>query len=210
MYTVYLHRNKINHKVYIGITGKNPNVRWNNGTGYRRTYFAKAIQKYGWDNFEHIILFSNLTKEEACQKEIELIKLYNSTNSEFGYNIAAGGEINSGYHISEERKRHLSDVNKGSKHPQYGKPKSEETKRKMSEARKGIKFSESHKQKLSESKKGKIAHNRKPVNQYDLSMNFIKHFESLEDAQKELNICKANICRAIKYGRTAGGFKWTY
>ena len=41
-------------------------------------------------------------------------------------------------------------------------------------------------------------------------MNFIKRWESLEDVQQELNICKANICRAIKYDRTAGGYKWTY
>ena len=63
---------------------------------------------------------------------------------------------------------------------------------------------------MSKSKKGKVANNRKPVKQYDLSMNFIKRFDSLEDAQKELGVCKANICRAIKKNATAGGFKWTY
>ena len=210
MYTVYMHKNKINGKVYIGITGKKPNVRWNNGTGYRGTHFANAINKYGWENFEHIILFSNLTKDEACQKEIELIKEYSSTDCQFGYNLATGGEINCGYHLSEETKEKLSEINRGEKHPQYRKPKSDETKRKISEARKGIKFSDEHKKNLSKSKKGKVAHNRKPVKQYDLSMNFIKRFDSLEDAQKELGVCKANICRAIKKNATAGGFKWTY
>ena len=139
-----------------------------------------------------------------------MIQKYKSTDSQFGYNTATGGEINCGYHLSDERKKKLSEINKGEKHPQYKKPKSDEAKRKISEARKGIKFSDEHKKKLSEAKKGKVAHNRKPVKQYDLSMNFIKCFNSLEEAQEELSVCKANICRAIKYNRTAGGFKWTY
>lgn len=210
MYTVYMHKNKINGKVYIGITSQKPEVRWNNGIGYRKTYFHNAIKKYGWDNFEHIILFSNLTRSEAIEKEIDLIQIFNSTNQEYGYNIATGGEINCGYHLSEEKKKHLSEINKGENHPQYGTHRTENTKNKISKAHKGITFTKEHRKKLSEAKKGKPASNRKQVNQYDLDMNFIKHFNSLEDAQNELHICKANICRAIKYNRTAGGFKWTY
>lgn len=210
MYTVYMHRNKINGKIYIGITGKSPEVRWQNGNGYSQRHFGRAIKKYGWENFDHIILFTGLTKEEACQKEIELIEKYDATNSDKGYNIAKGGEINCGYHISEERKKHLSELNKGERHPQYHKPKSDITRKRMSEARKGKPFSEKHRKHLSEARKGIPAPNRRPVNQYDLSMNFIKHFDSMEDAQNELHINKANICRAIKYDRTAGGYKWTY
>lgn len=210
MFTVYMHKNKINGKVYIGITGQDPKVRWNNGIGYRRSHFANAIKKYGWDNFEHIILYSGLTKEQACKKEIELIRDYHSTDSEHGYNIATGGEINCGYTISEDRKKHLSEINTGSSHPQYGKHKSESTRKKISEARKGMKFSDEHRRHLSEARKGTQAKNRRAVSQYDLAMNFIRRFDSLEDAQNELHVCKANICRAIKYNRTAGGFRWTY
>ena len=69
MQTIYLHKNKINNKVYIGQTKcVNPNNRWRNGTHYENTLFGKAIQKYGWDNFEHIILENNIeTQEEAKQ-----------------------------------------------------------------------------------------------------------------------------------------------
>ena len=144
MYTVYMHRNKINGKIYIGITGKSPEVRWQNGNGYSQRHFGRAIKKYGWENFDHIILFTGLTKEEACQKEIELIEKYDATNSDKGYNIAKGGEINCGYHISEERKKYLSELNKGERHPQYHKPKSDITRKRMSEARKGKPFSEKH------------------------------------------------------------------
>lgn len=94
-YCVYMHKNKINNKVYIGQTihGDNPNVRWKNGYGYQpNTYIRNAINEYGWDNFEHIVLCNNLTKEQALELEIKYIKEYNSTNREFGYNITSGGE----------------------------------------------------------------------------------------------------------------------
>ena len=53
-----------------------PEKRWGvNGRNYKSSpHFYSAIQKYGWDNFEHNILFTNLTKEEACLKEEEKIQ----------------------------------------------------------------------------------------------------------------------------------------
>ena len=95
MYTVYQHINKINNKVYIGITSQIPEQRWGtNGNNYKSSpHFYSAIQKYGWDNFEHNILFTNLTKDEACSKEQELIKKFNSNNREYGYNSTSGGEM---------------------------------------------------------------------------------------------------------------------
>ena len=90
---VYIHINKINNKKYIGITSeKDPNKRWKNGLGYKRQIFYKAIQKYGWDNFQHKILFTNLTEQQAKQKEIELIALYNTNNSLYGYNQTKGSD----------------------------------------------------------------------------------------------------------------------
>ena len=106
-YTVYMHKNIINDKIYIGITIQNVNKRWLNGKGYTNNdYFNKAIQKYGWENFEHIILYENLTKEEAEQKEIELIAQYKSNQREYGYNIANGGN-HKGKH-SEDTKKKMS------------------------------------------------------------------------------------------------------
>ena len=91
-FKVYMHTSP-NGKRYIGITSQRPVHRWGgNGYGYiDNTYFWRAIQKYGWDNFQHEILFEGLTKEEAEQKEIELIAHYDSTNPSKGYNITAGG-----------------------------------------------------------------------------------------------------------------------
>jgi hypothetical protein len=90
---VYIHINKINNKKYIGISSEiDPNKRWKNGYGYRQQMFFKAIQKYGWDNFEHKILFNNLTKKEAKIKEKELIAKYKTNNSLYGYNRTEGGD----------------------------------------------------------------------------------------------------------------------
>nr|DAK83634.1 MAG TPA: intron associated endonuclease [Caudoviricetes sp.] len=55
-----------------------------------------AIQKYGWENVEHIVLYENLSFEAATEKEKELIKKYKTNCSrygnEFGYNMTDGGE----------------------------------------------------------------------------------------------------------------------
>lgn len=90
-YSVYIHQNKINGKRYIGLTSMKVEQRWRLGDGYRNQLFGKAIEKYGWDNFTHIVIEENLTCEEAEKLEIELIKKYQTQNSKYGYNIADGG-----------------------------------------------------------------------------------------------------------------------
>lgn len=95
-FKVYMHTSP-NGKKYIGITRQEkPERRWgSNGCGYiDNQHFWRAIQKYGWDNFQHEILFEDLTEEEAQQKEIELIAYYDSTDQTKGYNITAGGGYN--------------------------------------------------------------------------------------------------------------------
>ena len=102
---VYMHTSPSN-KVYIGITC-DVKHRWrNHGEGYKggtRIYYA--IRKYGWENFKHEILFTSLTREEACSKEIELIAQYKSTDAEYGYNLCAGGKLGPTH---EETRRRLS------------------------------------------------------------------------------------------------------
>lgn len=127
-YTVYMHISPSN-KRYIGITCQKPQKRWGNGSGYKECpAFYKAIQKYGWENIQHTILFENLSKEEAERKEIDLIAEYKSNKKEYGYNIENGGNC-AGTH-SEEVRRKISQANKG-------KVYSDETLQKMKEAHKG-------------------------------------------------------------------------
>lgn len=110
-YVVYKHTSPSN-KVYIGVTCQNPpEKRWANGKGYNdNKHFSRAISKYGWQNFLHEILFAGLTKEQAIEKEIELIAKYNATNRDYGYNIALGG--NSVGELPEEQRRKISEAGK--------------------------------------------------------------------------------------------------
>lgn len=114
-YTIYMHKNKINGKVYIGQTGIDPKIRWGaNGRGYTDdTYFAKAIRKYGWKNFEHIILETDLTLDDANVLEEYYIQKYKALDHNYGYNLKHGGSM--GGH-TEETKRHLSEIQKGKHH----------------------------------------------------------------------------------------------
>ena len=61
-YSVYAHVNKINGKIYIGIT-KDIKSRWvANGKNYNNcNRFWNAISKYWWHNFLHIVLIENIS-----------------------------------------------------------------------------------------------------------------------------------------------------
>ena len=184
LYCVYKHTSP-SGKVYVGITCQIPEKRWANGNGYKSNkYFFSAIKKYGWDKFIHEILFDQLSYDVACQKEIELIAYYDSTNPHKGYNLSTGGENGgSGYHMSEEAKQKISKANKGRvvseetkrkmvenhrdmsgpNNPNYGKPRSDDVKRKLREAhlgrpsnRKGIPHTEESKRKISEARIGRF------------------------------------------------------
>ena len=79
---IYRHTNLINGKVYIGQTCQKPEYRWGkDGNGYKNSpHFYSAIQQYGWNAFQHEILYSGLTQEEANKIETELILKYDSNN----------------------------------------------------------------------------------------------------------------------------------
>lgn len=91
-YTVYMHIDP-NGKRYVGITKRDVKDRWNNGFGYatnKDRRFFDAIRTIGWENFQHEIVASELTKEDAQNMEATLINGYQTTNPEYGYNIASG------------------------------------------------------------------------------------------------------------------------
>lgn len=91
-YIVYKHTAP-NGKAYIGMTKRSLQRRANyDGSGYSGCpAFYSAIQKYGWENIDHEILFTGLTKEEAEQKEIEMIAELGTNLPHQGYNLDNGG-----------------------------------------------------------------------------------------------------------------------
>ena len=129
MYSVYCHQNKINGKKYIGITCKIPKYRWGSRGQNYGGYFGNAITKYGWNNFEHLILYSDITKEEAVMFEQYLIEAFSTNVESFGYNLTIGGDGVVNPSPMSRLKNSIS--NKGKHNP------SAETRAKISAANKG-------------------------------------------------------------------------
>ena len=145
-YTVYMHICP-NNKKYIGITKQKPQYRWGRGSGYSNNkHFINAIKKYGWDNIKHKIIFTNLTKEQAEEKEIELIKYYKSNQQKYGYNILKGGNVSNG--LSKEIRKKIGNKIKG-------RNLTEEHKNKIRNSLIGRKMSNEWKSKISKSLIGK-------------------------------------------------------
>lgn len=109
-WSVYIHTNKANNKKYIGITSQDIKARWRDGKGYKIGYFGKAIMKYGWDGFEHDIVAENISESSAKSLERQLIALYNTSNSKYGYNLTYGGDGTVGYHVKDDVKKAVSEA----------------------------------------------------------------------------------------------------
>ena len=139
IFYVYLHRRKTDNKVFY--VGK--------GKGNRANFFHNRSK--WWNNTAERhgvvveIVFDNLTEQEAFQCEIDAIAEFRY----FGHplvNLTDGGEGVSGYVMSEETRKRVSEAKKGIRF-------SEETRLKMSIARKGSRLSEETKKKMSSSQK---------------------------------------------------------
>lgn len=224
-YCVYIHTNKINGKKYIGqtINGEDPNKRWKNGFGYEhQKYFYNAIQKYGWDNFDHEVVASNLTKEQADNIEKRLIKEFDTKNRDCGYNLTDGGDGATGVYYTEEMRHNISvaQKNRFSKsgkdgHPMYGKKHSDEAKEKVSIALKKNWSDENYRKHMSEVHMGKMTGSKNPrarkVAQYTKEGEFIRYWDCIQDACNELDIRQPHISRCcIGDRKTAYGFVWKY
>ena len=196
---VYVHINKINNKRYVGVTSK-PKVehRWREGRGYdKNPRFLSAIKKYGWDNFEHIVLYDGLTEDEAKEMECSLIAKWNTNNLSFGYNLTAGGDGTRGYYPSKETRKKLSEARRKEN-------LSSETLARRSAGLKGRKFSDEHKRKIGEG-------NRKPISMFSKEGVFLRTFSSATEAEAELGINHSHISQCChNKRRTTGGYAWKF
>lgn len=201
-YCVYKHTSP-SKKVYIGVTCQNPISRWQNGLGYKyNDHFYNAILKYGWDNFTHEILYTDLSKSDAAKLEIDLISKFNSNHRDDGYNISPGGGL-----LTEEQAK------------------------KVSATKKGMRFSDAHRSALSKSHKGKSwtdnqrlsrekvkkfgadAHNAKAVSRYTLEGKYIDTLPCTKMYDAVLNNPNAHkhICSVCRGDRSSAyGFVWRY
>lgn len=221
-YKVYRHTSP-SGKIYIGITCQSLKKRWENGRGYKGCpAFYKAIQKYSWDNIKHEILFENLTKKEAEQKEIELIAKYKSNQKQYGYNIENGGNCcgthseetkrkiglaNKGKIVTQETRQKLSESHKdkytGEQNYFFGKHHSEEVKKKHSDFMRGNQYNKgNHHSEEFKRIKSKQMHEKykdggnpkcKKVIQTNLDGSLIREYFSLREVARTYNVSTATV-----------------
>jgi group I intron endonuclease len=229
-YIVYCHTFP-NGKKYIGITQQEPQRRWRDGKGYEGQAVYNAILKYGWKNIKHDILFKGLTKSEAEQKEIELIRALETDSHKHGYNVESGGNAS---RLSEVTKEKLSkskrEYYKTHKHWNAGKQRSAETRSKISEARKGFKMNDEQKTKLSKRFSGKnnnmygvkMTEDHKArlqkacveaTSKRCICVETKTIYSSMAEASRQTGINSRTIsyvCNKDPRYKTAGGYHWKY
>ena len=128
---VYKIKNKINGKLYIGQTTQSLSQRWSQhkyNSKTQDTKLARAIRKYGIENFDISTIYKTDNYEDLNKKEENFIQEYNTIDC--GYNLRVGGENSP---RSEETKRKISKSHKGKKSPYV----SESNKRRAGEKRDG-------------------------------------------------------------------------
>lgn len=200
-YSVYIHRHKINRKVYVGITNNIERRFRCEGGEYKNNggVFGKAVKKYGWDAFDHYILETGLTLKQAQYLE-KLYIICLDAKVPNGYNLTDGGEGTCGYVIPKESRQRIAD--------------------KISEIRTGIKFSEEHKRKLSMARKTTIQKkrevgeelspfNNKPVLQFTMSGEFVDYYDSIKDAYENTGCINIGaICSGKR--KSSNGYTWRW
>jgi len=167
---IYVIRNNINDKLYIGQTWGNLRRRLSKHTLEKGCVkLHNAIKKYDKNNFiiKHIAISFN--QKDADIIESYFIKKFNTI--EEGYNIREGGSHGKfseeskkkkrgrnnpmfGKHPSKETLEKRSKALSGKNHYNYGKHRSEETKEKLRKANIGNKHSEETKLKIAKASKG--------------------------------------------------------
>lgn len=190
-YVVYIHQNRINGKRYVGITN-NTSKRWHGkGKKYENCpRFAAAIKKYGWDNFNHTVIVSGLTLEQANVLERYYIEKYRTCEKAYGYNIQPGGN----FIPSMLGRHHTEETRKKQRESALGRVISEEQKAHHSKVMKGRMV-------------GKLNHNSRPVR----CINTGEIFESQGLASKAKGVGQSKISLCCQHKRNhTGGLMWEY
>lgn len=205
----------IERKVSIYFIHKGDNIPLY--VGKTKTPFSKRIYSHKL-RFGEDILMEEINKiEEINWKfwEKHYISLFKSWGFELINKNIGGGGPQGGYFLTQDTKNKIGKSNSKLKPEGFGDKLS---KIKMgthlsSETRNKISKNKTNHKCYSDPKRGeKIRESKnKSVLQYDLNNNFIKEFESGQQASKHTLIDARGIslcCR--KKGKTAGGFKWKF
>ncbi len=145
---IYLIRNKINGKMYVGQTERSLAERWLEHIHSAAKYpLYHAFRKYGVENFELVQITTADNQEQADRLEQALILICRSHGR--GYNQTDGGKRGArGHKLSEQAKDKLRKY-------RLGRKASVATRKRISEVQlgrdKGKVLSAEHKEKISQS-----------------------------------------------------------
>lgn len=93
---IYIIRNTVNDKVYVGQTHVSIKLRFQNHLSAARRgldyVIGKAIRKYGEDKF-YVELLEECLIEELNEREKYWITFFKATDNRFGYNMSVGGNV---------------------------------------------------------------------------------------------------------------------
>lgn len=174
---IYLIRNKINNKLYIGQTIGNVRQRWANHCNPKnRNVVSKAITKYGKINFQ-ISVIEKIFEENRDSLFDKLNMLEKSYIQSWnclvpsGYNVEIGGK---NAPMPESTKLKISKALKGQP---------------TRKSNLGKKFSEEHKEKMSKSSKWS-----RPV----MCLENQTVYLSITHAAKELNIPRTSLSQSLR------------
>jgi hypothetical protein len=197
---VYRHiRLDTNQPFYIGIGSDDIGEYQRAYNKSKRSNFWKRI--YAKANYRVDIVLDNLTWEEACEKEIELIALYGRLDKGLGIlcNHTSGGEGTLGNIQSQDT------INKRIANTDYTNISVAIKKRNSTGWQKDPEFRKKVSKTLSIVRKKKIA-------QFTLDDVLIKEWKSAKDAAEVLNLDRGSICKCCNNGiyKSVGGYKWKY
>ena len=219
---VYLIKNKVNGKCYVGKTSRGLEKRWSEHVfsaleNKDKFILCSAIRKYGPEGFELSILQECCDENELSIAEIFWIEKLKTFDE--GYNMTVGGDGIRGFKHTEETKKKMSEDRKGSKNCNWGKKFSQETCLKISKNKMGTGVGprpHTHGWQHSEDAKRKIGLassilKRKSVACYSKNGDLLQIFSSLIEAAKFVGGSAGKISEVLCGHRiTHKGYIWKY
>lgn len=221
---IYCIENTVSNKKYIG-QSVNIEDRWRrhitelrNGK-HHNSHLQNTWNKYGENSFKFYIL-EYCDIDELDEKERYYIKLYNTMDRDYGYNLQSGGQATN--HHSDESKKKISESNKKAYQNeelrklrskdalrQWSNPEIKEKIIGVNNSMYGKHHSKESREKMSDAKKGKPSPKRILIPVLCIELN--KEYECAAAAAKEFNVQSGSILGVCRGERnTCGGYHWKF
>ncbi len=232
----YIYIKEVPGLKYLGVTKQDPYEYSGSGT-----YWRNHLKAHGFTNknIKTTILVKVRDKLELKTLGLYFSELYNIVESEEWANLIpeSGDNDQYGRSTSEETRRKISIGNKGKKRTEESKRRYSESKKGIKLSKEHCEKIRLNNLNMSQETKDKIANtlrgrtvpqevrnkisitnrlskkNCKKIIQYDKDWNFMKEWDSIGEAERGLNLCRASIKKALKDKTKSSGklkFKWRY